>query len=169
LTHDLLRSSEQVGFESAWLAQAHSIFGQLGIREEEWDEYSITTHFDLYICPIEAHTYQEENIDIASNKPTLYLFVRPIPRLSDNETTWKSWAESAYFWSFDPFGREEMSESMSVSLGLPSCNIQMKLRSKSWDRCAYKLMERLQRFKGFDPTTTDYARSLGYPIMEIVG
>ncbi|EEB96084.1 hypothetical protein MPER_04841 [Moniliophthora perniciosa FA553] len=30
-------------------------------------------------------------------------------------------------------------------------------------------MERFQRYKGFDPNTTDYARSLGYPLIQVVG
>ncbi|KAI3613054.1 hypothetical protein WG66_001556 [Moniliophthora roreri] len=159
-----------IDVRTAWLAQAHSVFSQLGIREEEWEEYSLNTRFVLYFSPIQVHTYGEENTDIASNKPTPFLFVRPVPRLSDDETMWRSWAESAkYFWSFDPFGQKEMSESTRVSLGLPSFETQIEVQFTSWDCCAYKLMERLQIFKDFDPVTTDYARSLGYPILEAVG
>ncbi|KAI3621215.1 hypothetical protein WG66_014499 [Moniliophthora roreri] len=147
----------------AWLAQAHSIFSQLGIPEYEWGDYSITDRFYVQFRPIEVNTYQT-----ASNKPTPYLFVRPIPHLSDDKTTWRSWAESTYFWSFDRSGQEEMSESTRVSLGLPSFETEISVRYRYWDCEMYKLMERFQHFKGFDPTTTDYARSCGYPLMQVV-
>ncbi|ESK86064.1 hypothetical protein Moror_9378 [Moniliophthora roreri MCA 2997] len=161
LKYELFHDSERLGIWSVWLAQAHSIFSQLGIHEGKWEEYSITTRFEL------SFYYMAYRKKSASKKPT-YLFVRPIPRPSDNETTWRSWAKSVYFWSFDPFGREEISESKRISLGLPSFRIEIHLWYTSWNFNTYKVMERFQHFKGFDPTTTDYAHSLSYPIIQVV-
>ncbi|ESK87485.1 hypothetical protein Moror_11590 [Moniliophthora roreri MCA 2997] len=160
---------EHLDTESAWLVQAHSIFNQLGIHEDEWKDYSIINYFSVLFDPIKVRTYRAESTDTASNRPTSYFFVRPIPRLSDDETTWRSWVESTYFWSFDPSGQEEISESMRVSLGLPVLKTEINFGCRSWDVETYKVMERPQHFKGFDPKTTDFARSLGYPLMQVVG
>ncbi|KAI3621216.1 hypothetical protein WG66_014496 [Moniliophthora roreri] len=155
---------ERLDIESAWLAQAHSILSQLGIHEDEWEKYSIIEGLNPTL-----YTHEKENADITSNTHIPYLFVRPIPRLSDDETTWRSWAESTYFWSLDPSGQEEMSESTKVFLGLPSFKTRIDFRCKSWNIETYKVIKRYQGFKGFDPTTTDYARSLGYPLIQVVG
>ncbi|ESK87487.1 hypothetical protein Moror_11592 [Moniliophthora roreri MCA 2997] len=169
LKYELFHGSEQLDTESAWLAQAHSIFSQLGIHEDEREEYSITTGFCLSLWYTEAHTYREKNTNIALYKPALYLFVRPIPRLSDDETAWRSWADNTYFWSLVPSGHEEMSESTRVSLGLKSYKTEIHIRRGSWSFETYRVLERFQHFKRFDPKTTDYAHSLGYPLMQVVG
>uniref|UniRef100_A0A0W0FCD4 Uncharacterized protein n=1 Tax=Moniliophthora roreri TaxID=221103 RepID=A0A0W0FCD4_MONRR len=166
LQYRLFHGSEQLDIESVWLAQAHSIFSQLGVHEDEWEDYSIVDSFHLTLYP---YNYWRRKAGIASNKPTPYLFVRPIPRPSDDETTRRSRIESMYFWSLDPSGQEEMSESTKVSLGLPSFETTIEFWYKSWDFKTYKLIESFQRFKGFDPKATDYARSLGYPLLQVVG
>ncbi|KAI3621210.1 hypothetical protein WG66_014494 [Moniliophthora roreri] len=163
LTYKLFHGTEQLDIESAWLAQAHSIFSQLGVHEDEWKKYSIVDGFRLNLS-----TYRKRNVGIASNESDPYLFVRPIPRPSDDETTWRSWTESTYFWSLDPSGEEEMLESTRVSLGLPSFRPEINLWYKHWNFETYKVIEKYQRFKGFDPKTTDYARSLGYPLIQVV-
>ncbi|KAI3613160.1 hypothetical protein WG66_001548 [Moniliophthora roreri] len=99
----------------------------------------------------------------------VYLFVRTIPRLSNDEAIWRSWVESAkYFWSLDPSGREEMLESTRVSLGLPSFATNVQVSLYSWSLDAYKAIERLQLLNSFDPRTTDFARSLGYPLVQLM-
>ncbi|ESK87474.1 hypothetical protein Moror_11595 [Moniliophthora roreri MCA 2997] len=163
LTYKLFHGTEQLDIESAWLAQAHSIFSQLGVHEDEWKKYSIVDGFRLNLS-----TYRKRNVGIASNESDPYLFVQPIPRPSDDETTWRSWTESTYFWSLDPSGEEEMLESTRVSLGLPSFRPEINLWYKHWNFETYKVIEKYQRFKGFDPKTTDYARSLGYPLIQVV-
>ncbi|KAI3613158.1 hypothetical protein WG66_001599 [Moniliophthora roreri] len=167
LQYELFHGSERLGIRRAWLAQLHSVFHRLGIHEEEWEKYSLTTRFDLDFCCIEAHTGQHEN-DTVSNEPAPYLFVRCIPRPSDDEATWRSWAKRAkYFWSFDASGREEMSESTRVSLGLPSFTTKVVVRHCAWNLDVSKAIEGIHLSNGFDPKTTDLACSLGYPLMEV--
>uniref|UniRef100_A0A0W0FC42 Protein kinase domain-containing protein n=1 Tax=Moniliophthora roreri TaxID=221103 RepID=A0A0W0FC42_MONRR len=163
LQYRLFHGSEQLDIESVWFAQAHSIFGQLGVHEDEWDEYC---DFRLTLYP---YDYWKGNAGIVLTKPTPYLFVRPIPRPSDNETTWRSWAESTYFWSLDPSGQEEILESTRVSLELPDFEHNVELLYISWDLETYRAIGSFQHFKGFDPKTTDCARSLSYPLMQVVG
>ncbi|EEB89532.1 hypothetical protein MPER_12355 [Moniliophthora perniciosa FA553] len=154
----------------SWLVQAHSVFGQLGIHEEEWEGYSISTHLALELHSTEENACKQESTDTTSKTPTVYLFVQPIPRPSDDEMIWRSWAESAkYFWSVDHLGKEEMPESTRISLGIPSYRAKIEVWHQSWDVNAYKAIEKLHSSKGFDPKTTDFARSLGHPLMQVVG
>ncbi|ESK86073.1 hypothetical protein Moror_9371 [Moniliophthora roreri MCA 2997] len=162
-------NSQLMGIGRAWLTQAHSVFSRLGIHEEKWGDYSVITDFELRFDRTEARTYQQKDTDTASNTPIPYLFIRRIPCPSDDEATWNSWAESMYFWSFDPSGREEVEESTRVSLGLPSLTTKVGFDCQSWSLDTYKVIEKIHLFKGFDPITTDYTRSLGYPLMQVVG
>ncbi|KAI3621323.1 hypothetical protein WG66_014500 [Moniliophthora roreri] len=127
---------------------------------------AIVDSFRLTLYP---YDYWKGNAGIVLTKPTPYLFVRPIPRPSDNETTWRSWAESTYFWSLDPSGQEEILESTRVSLELPDFEHNVELLYISWDLETYRAIGSFQHFKGFDPKTTDCARSLSYPLMQVVG
>ncbi|ESK86071.1 hypothetical protein Moror_9369 [Moniliophthora roreri MCA 2997] len=153
-----------------WLAQAHSVFNQLGIHEEEWKEYSILGSFFLVFYPAKDNAYQQGMTDTALGSSPVYLFIRPVPCPSDDETVWQSWAESAkYFWSFDSSGQEEMLESTRISLGIPSFTAGIEVHRYSWNLEDYKAIEKLHISKGFDPETTDLAHSFGYPFMRIIG
>uniref|UniRef100_A0A0W0G747 Uncharacterized protein n=1 Tax=Moniliophthora roreri TaxID=221103 RepID=A0A0W0G747_MONRR len=165
LRYDLLHGNRPLDIWKPWLAQAHSVFSQLEIHEEEWEECSITHSFYLGFHRTERNTCQQ----VITDTP-VYLFIRSIPCPSDNEAIWRSWAKSAkYFWSFDPFGREEMLDSTRASLGLPSYVTDVGLCYYSWDLDIYKGIERIHFFKAFDPRTTVLAHSLGYPLWQIVG
>ncbi|KAI3614152.1 hypothetical protein WG66_000141 [Moniliophthora roreri] len=169
LTYRFLHNGE-LDMEKWWLAQAHRVFGQLGIPEEEWQEYSITTRFWLGLYPTKGNTCQQEYTNTMSGNPATYLFIQPISCVSEDGSIWGSRAESPeYFWSFDPSGQEEMSESTRASLGLPSFTTKIDLRWQTWDLGAYKAVEMMHLSKGFDPETTAFARSLGFPIVQPIG
>ncbi|KAG7087980.1 hypothetical protein E1B28_012020 [Marasmius oreades] len=61
-----------------------------------------------------------------------------------------------------------MTEYQRLSFRLPSIVPSVLLYTRSWDADAYDLLSAWQEKKGFDPTTTDFARSLGYPSMEVI-
>ncbi|ESK90994.1 hypothetical protein Moror_16392 [Moniliophthora roreri MCA 2997] len=150
-------------FTQSWLAQAHSIFGQLGIHKDDWEEYSLCRSFKLVLQRTEGKT------DTTALTFPVYLFIRPIPRPSDSETLWRSWMEgNKYFWSFDDLGNEEISAETRVSLGLPSFTSSILLNHLYWNHSAYEAMEWLHRHHGFNPRTTGLVRSLDYPVFETV-
>ncbi|ESK86068.1 hypothetical protein Moror_9366 [Moniliophthora roreri MCA 2997] len=169
LEYVLFYGNKELAIKASWLAQAHSVFTRLGIHKDEWEEYCILGHFDFKFYRTKENAYEQRNTDATLDKSTGYLFIRPVPRLSDDETIWMSWAESAkYFWSFDPSGQEEMSESTRKSLGLPSFTTGTLLVGRYWDLDIYNTVEQLQISKNLDPKTTELARSLGYPLMQVV-
>ncbi|ESK82017.1 hypothetical protein Moror_8409, partial [Moniliophthora roreri MCA 2997] len=83
---------------------------------------------------------------------------------------WRSWVEGTkYFWSSDPSGKEEVSEAMQVSLGLPSFTSTIEVLHSYWDQSVYEAIKMLHDYHHFDSTTTVLADSVGLTILEVVG
>ncbi|KAF9257166.1 hypothetical protein L218DRAFT_843579, partial [Marasmius fiardii PR-910] len=99
-----------------------------------------------------------------------YLILNPIPELSDGSpdiNTWMS-GRNLYYWSSDSDGESVMPENQCVSLGLPSFVPHVEYYTCTWNPGIYNLICEWQKAKGFDPTTADFARSLGYPVMDVI-
>uniref|UniRef100_A0A0W0G9T6 Uncharacterized protein n=1 Tax=Moniliophthora roreri TaxID=221103 RepID=A0A0W0G9T6_MONRR len=166
LYYDLL--GEWNEFAESWLSQAHNVFSQLGICEDEWGEYTILNMFWLNWECQKKHPMQN-NSDIPANKP-LYLFIQPIPRPSDSETIWNSWVMgSKYFWSFDSSGHQRMAEHLQVFLELPSFTCWIEVEHLWWNHSAYNVIQQLHVFKGLNPKTLSLTQSLNCSILEVVG
>ncbi|KAF9255015.1 hypothetical protein L218DRAFT_842958, partial [Marasmius fiardii PR-910] len=77
-----------------------------------------------------------------------------------------------HFWSFDAEGRTLISKRKCRFLGLPARRLHYdqyeQPRSMSWPTSTYRKIHQWQLDRGFDPTTTDFARYLGYPEWDIV-
>ncbi|KAJ8079959.1 hypothetical protein PM082_016784 [Marasmius tenuissimus] len=161
----------RISHHEAWLSQAVYVFNVLGVPREEWEGYTLgDTIMDLYLFSHRGNT--QVPLD-AQLKPPCYLFVLPPPRLPDTTPDVASWlqapAESLYYWSLDPNGDSVMPETQRVALGLPLYyqNV-IPLELGQWKAEVYDLVRQWQEAKGFDPATTDFARSMGYPIVEIL-
>uniref|UniRef100_A0A0W0G5L0 Uncharacterized protein n=2 Tax=Moniliophthora roreri TaxID=221103 RepID=A0A0W0G5L0_MONRR len=158
---------------SLWSTQAHRVFTQLGIDEDEWDKYSVYARLDLTFKCKRQHPMPQENTSITSGSSgagPVYLFIQPIPQPSENKEVWRSWAEGTkYFWSSDPSGKEEMSEAMQLSLGLPSFTSEVRFLYAYWDQSVYEAIKMIHHYHHFDPSTIDLAGLFGYSILEVVG
>ncbi|KAI3613698.1 hypothetical protein WG66_013624 [Moniliophthora roreri] len=160
-------------FPHSWMTQAHRIFTQLCIDEDKWEEYGMHDAFCLlFKCKIQNSIPYETTsttFKLGGAAP-VYLFIRPIPQPSVNDKTWSSWAQGAkYFWSSDPFGKEEMSEAMQLPLALPSFTCEIVVCQQYWHQSAYDAIRMLHCYHYFDLSTTDLASSVGFPILEVVG
>ncbi|KAK1219299.1 hypothetical protein PQX77_017988 [Marasmius sp. AFHP31] len=137
----------------AWIAQAWSIFGARGISmEEDLSVYHIVfPHAELsgYLSYFPARQQSRQPI---------YLFVRPLPfDLHRGDTS------SVHFWSFDEDGQSPLSHNLCLDFGLPTTfDTYQVSESYSWSNDAYDSLRQYQLLRGFDPSTTDFARSLGY-------
>ncbi|KAL0058960.1 hypothetical protein AAF712_014327 [Marasmius tenuissimus] len=112
-------------------------------------------------------------VEAQFNLNECYLFVLPPPQLPDTAPDVAAWlrasAESLYYWSLDPTGDSVMPETQRVALHLPSFYQSIHpLEPTHWTVEVYDLVRQWQEAQGFDPTTTDFARSLCYPILEIL-
>ncbi|KAL0566181.1 hypothetical protein V5O48_015836 [Marasmius crinis-equi] len=97
-------------------------------------------------------------------------------------------SKSLHYWSLDESGRTPLGAVECYYFGLPrrfrpsqplveGYHTPKAHRPKSkhhyslqysWDKKAYKAIREYQVARGFDPTTSDFARHLGYPIYKVV-
>ncbi|ESK83527.1 hypothetical protein Moror_4849, partial [Moniliophthora roreri MCA 2997] len=128
---------KKYGFLSKpWLARVADIIRQLGIHmRDEWMEYSILNGpFWLSFRRKIGHTWRQLNTHKQDASP-VYLFVRRIPELSDDETFWKSWVKGRkYYWSSHPSGLQKMSEAAQASSGLPTFASMIAVAHSYWRR-----------------------------------
>ncbi|KAK1219691.1 hypothetical protein PQX77_017586 [Marasmius sp. AFHP31] len=122
------------------------------------------------------HTYRpfdcSQCVDTQINAPECYLFVLPPPQLPDTSPDLAAWrrtpAERLCYWSLDPTGDSKMPEAQRIALDLPSFHQRIfPLKHAHWKAEVYDLARQWQEVQGFDPTTTDFTRSMGFPILEI--
>ncbi|KAK7046086.1 hypothetical protein VNI00_007081 [Paramarasmius palmivorus] len=146
-----------------WLSQAHNIFSQLQVPEDDWKRHLIFSgniRLTLEICPTK---------DISPEYPSLAqfcLFVRPVPLTSSGTIDLEAWMKGdLFYWSFDPTGPTTLAATENCSP--PELKPQYSIVYKRWNHRIYDAVRRWQEFKGFDPATTAFAQSLGHPIMEI--
>ncbi|KAG7087984.1 hypothetical protein E1B28_012023 [Marasmius oreades] len=158
----------------AWLSQARSIFSTLNIPKGEWADYQLMHSIDLHLH-FEFSDYEvEDDFDsaptVVDNHQTddCYLFLHPPPCFPDGFRDIHAWRKDFYYYSLDPDGKSVMTEYQRLSFRLPSIVPAVLVSTRSWDADAYDLLSAWQKKKGFDPTTTDFARSLGYPSMEVM-
>ncbi|KAL0571203.1 hypothetical protein V5O48_008453 [Marasmius crinis-equi] len=150
-----------------WLTQACHIFEKSGIPREKWKDYVLFgDRIDLSLIP---RVEDRHNDRASSLGQPCYLFVLPPPQLPDATPDLYNWyqQENVYCWSFDPDGNSILSPEQSRALGLPSFTRDVLFPSACWKPEVYDLIRLWQKAKGFDPTTTDFARSMGYPILEV--
>ncbi|KAK1215339.1 hypothetical protein PQX77_022064 [Marasmius sp. AFHP31] len=102
--------------------------------------------------------------------PPCYLFILPPPQLPDCAPDIETWlrGDNLYYYSYDPEGGSAITEQERLSPRLPSFTSEVCANYAHWDTEIYDFMERWQRAKGFNYSTTDYAESLGLPILEAI-
>ncbi|KAG7087999.1 hypothetical protein E1B28_012038 [Marasmius oreades] len=152
-----------------WLSQSCSIFSTMNIPRHEWSDCTLLGQIwlDLIIDDTELDCIASDMIphDLETQ---YYLFVLPPPQNINNSPDVITWmlGKDLYYWSSDPNGQTVMPESQRVSLGLPSPIPEAWGTYETWSAETYDLMRAWQEAKGFDPSTTDFARSLGHTILE---
>ncbi|KAK1215696.1 hypothetical protein PQX77_021701 [Marasmius sp. AFHP31] len=140
--------------KEAWMTQAWSVFGARGISmEEDMSVYHLlfpraSLSGDLQYSPARQRSRQ-----------LIYLFVQPPPfDLDDGRTS------SIHFWSFDEDGQSPLSYNLCQEFGLPTMLrlFRSSSFSYSWSNEVYDSLHQYQLLRGFDPSFTDFAQSLGF-------
>ncbi|KAI3606049.1 hypothetical protein WG66_003936 [Moniliophthora roreri] len=148
-----------------WLAQASRVFNALPapVRLEDY--------FTLSMPAITLESISQKKLPPPPK--TLYLFVYPLPYpLTDRGLEiWRN--GRTHFWSFDEAGKIEFpeydwfAECFGVYALAPNIHERVE-RAHSWSSYVYDALHDWQIARGFNPKTTDFARSLGYPDLEIL-
>ncbi|KAJ8092455.1 hypothetical protein PM082_023708 [Marasmius tenuissimus] len=139
----------------AWVSAALSIFHALGISLE--GNLSV---FNLVVpqalCSVTISD-SSDSIELRQRQP-IYLFIHPhLP--DDGEHS------LFHYWSFHESGQPPLSPDDCHTLGIPIALTYSKyFKSLSWPTDPYKLLRQYLVPRGFDPTTTDFARHLGYDV-----
>ncbi|KAF9257154.1 hypothetical protein L218DRAFT_134024 [Marasmius fiardii PR-910] len=156
----------------SWLSQSYHIFNMLDIPKEEWPGCGYHYAVELYLeQPSFPGCNRDGDFDsLAADQTPCYLFLFPPPQIHDGSPDVDAWTSgrNLYYYSFDPDGQSALSDSQRVSLGLPSFITDAVQSASGWSSDVYELIRAWQEVKGFNPNTTDFARSLGLPIMEVM-
>ncbi|KAK1223388.1 hypothetical protein PQX77_013741, partial [Marasmius sp. AFHP31] len=142
--------------DRAWLSQASSVFYARGVSFE-----GDLMDFKL----VRPRAWLDGYLDNSPSKcrqrrqQPIYLFLHPPPFDFCNGYT-----SSLHHWSFQEDGQSQLSLETCHNLGLP---IDLHLdvfgsNTFSWSTNHHKSLHHYQVLRGFDPTTTDFARHLGY-------
>ncbi|KAK7060725.1 hypothetical protein VNI00_000456 [Paramarasmius palmivorus] len=137
--------------DSAMIWQLHRINRSKVPALIFYDEWLPMAHF----CPNEANIFTIMYAQLLA----------PLTRLSEVE----DWLNSKpFFWSFDENGTTHIPESTCAQLGLPTLTLSEPagVRFELWPKYTYDAVYKWQVAKGFDPSTLDFARSLGVPIFD---
>ncbi|KAI3616933.1 hypothetical protein WG66_004164 [Moniliophthora roreri] len=164
-------------FEKGWLAQSSRVFDAIEVAEGKEDFFSVQPpHLEIRSSRrrTASRTLHNEHSSKEIPPTLIYLFLHPLP-MSVTEFVW--WMDGHfYFWSFDKTGQSRMSREECERWGLPvltvsalfevkKCNL---LELHSWSTHIYTTLRDWQKARGFDPTTSDWARDMGLPEVEIL-
>ncbi|KAK1235505.1 hypothetical protein PQX77_001263 [Marasmius sp. AFHP31] len=142
--------------EEAWLCQALGVFHAQGIGlDDDLSVYALVRHNSS----VQGDLSRDQiHLQRRSQQP-IYLFLHPPP---PNQPVGKT--SSLHFWSLHENGQKPLPPDICNNLGLPTTLIYREFghRSYSWPTKFYKQLDEYQRLCGFDPTTTDFARHLGW-------
>ncbi|ESK86046.1 hypothetical protein Moror_9382 [Moniliophthora roreri MCA 2997] len=165
-------------FWEGWLSQSPRGFNAVDVTEGKENFVIVDPPF-LEIRstrhPANFHTLRNDEHLIEETPPTpIYLFLHPLPMSVSELVLWIE--RRPYFWSLDKTGQSWMSEEECDRWGLPVLTPQVNyfssdtsVRLRSWPTYVYAGLRDWQKARGFDPTTSDWARELGYPELEVVG
>ncbi|KAK7024152.1 hypothetical protein VNI00_016530, partial [Paramarasmius palmivorus] len=105
------------------------------------------------------------------DRPPIYLFIYPPLSISEF-VSWGKGHTQAHFWSLDENGQSEMSKEECRRWEVPELRGSTKWGNmclSSWPTHIYTTLHKWQVACSFDPTTANWAQSLGYPEFEIIG
>ncbi|KAJ7064443.1 hypothetical protein C8F01DRAFT_1353716, partial [Mycena amicta] len=123
---------------------------------------NIQDHFDSYV--IVGFPWVHVKCSVPQDIPTGYLFLCYPYRALGNEVS----EEDIAYWSLDPMGYIRLSTQEARARGFPNLAISKGFNRYSWNASVYEEIRTLQIAKGFDPDSQDMARSLGYPLFELI-
>ncbi|EEB91531.1 hypothetical protein MPER_10091 [Moniliophthora perniciosa FA553] len=140
-------------FRMWWLSQSSRVFDAIGVTEGKGDFFTVGSswlHIRSTRFPTASHALRNDEHPTKEMPPTpIYLFLHPLPMS----------------------GQSRMSEVECERWELPvlTLSIPNGVWLYSWPTYVYTGLRDWQKARGFHPTTSDWARHMGFPEWEIVG
>ncbi|KAL0566066.1 hypothetical protein V5O48_015950 [Marasmius crinis-equi] len=147
----------------AWMSQALSVFHALGVSlDDNLKNFELIVP-DLYL---RGEVFYSEH---TRRQQPIHLFIRRLSPSTPSTPSDRYRTSALHYWSFDPTGRHPLSAETCNQLGLPT---ELSLwvyppHQDHWDNESYRRIHEYQLARGFDPTTNDFARHLGYPTYSV--
>ncbi|THV00159.1 hypothetical protein K435DRAFT_586489, partial [Dendrothele bispora CBS 962.96] len=103
----------------------------------------------------------------------IFMFITPVslnqcPESGSTEVSWGQHGENYYFWSFDPDGSTQISQRVCDLIGLPKHKVEIGVGSLCCFNHQFKAIQQVQKFFGYDPSTQDFAKACGLPLIEVI-
>ncbi|KAG7096492.1 hypothetical protein E1B28_003922 [Marasmius oreades] len=163
-TSPMLAVSDLADDSMAWLSQASSVFHKLGSSSLNEDLSSYK-----FVGPaIVLRGSVEESVQIRHPQSLpIYFDLHPLPLFPLLEP---GLTVSPHSWSFDEHGQTSIPEDECEYLGLPTKILVTRSTNYKvfWPTETYNLIRQWQIARGFDPTTTEFARYLGFPALDVI-
>ncbi|KAJ8089544.1 hypothetical protein PM082_014800 [Marasmius tenuissimus] len=143
------------GAEKAWLSQPWSVFHAWGVLLED-DREGFTLVFPC--AWLVGHLDDSPSKCQLRRQQPIFLFIYPPPpNLPYGKTS------STHHWSLHEDGQPQLSPELCRDLSLPDqLDFEIRFFARSWSTDNYKLIRQYQTLRGFDPTTANFARHVGY-------
>jgi hypothetical protein len=164
----------------AWLSQAHHVFSTYpisGSKENFGKNSKPKHHLDCSLhCIINPVLLDEFQLVLtlrswepySESAKDIFLFAA-IPCLVESfdlKDTFLEWGENGvfYYWSFDPTGAQRLLAEDAELLHLPIFSAY--LYPNNIPDLTYHIIHTYQKYKGYDPSTIDYAVDHGWPLLD---
>ncbi|THU81785.1 hypothetical protein K435DRAFT_600181, partial [Dendrothele bispora CBS 962.96] len=103
----------------------------------------------------------------------IYMFIAPVilnqcPESYSTEVSCGEHGENSYFWSFYPDGSTQISQRVCDLIGLPKYKVEMYPSQKFCFDYQFQAIQQVQKFFGYDPSTQDFAKACGLPLIEVI-
>ncbi|KAJ7062245.1 hypothetical protein C8F01DRAFT_1284711 [Mycena amicta] len=140
-----------------WLTQANYVFDRLKI-ESTFEDYAMIE----MVCYI-----LDKDPGFEREIPPGYLFLCPVTDLQSDKPGQSQSLDDAAYWSLDPMGANRMSAEEAEAAGFPRLCCTVAVEVCNWDDTVYIGLRTFHTGKGFDPSSQDLARHLGYQLYEV--
>ncbi|THV00144.1 hypothetical protein K435DRAFT_466209 [Dendrothele bispora CBS 962.96] len=154
---------------SAWLCQGMFYDNATGGDTSDLEHYGVTTEVRIYLIPDIGTAVLHPNI-IPQN---IFMFIAPVsliqfPESGSTEVSWGEHEENYYFWSFDLDGSTQISQRVCDLIGLPKYKVEIRPWAFSCLDYQSQAIQQVQKFFGYDPSTQDFAKACGLPLIEVI-
>ncbi|THU87447.1 hypothetical protein K435DRAFT_341914 [Dendrothele bispora CBS 962.96] len=152
---------------SAWSFQGMFVANATGGETSDLEKYGVITEVKISLMPDIGTEVLHPNI-IPKN---IFMFIAPVSlkqclESGSTEVSWGEHEEDYYFWSFDPDGVNRISQRVCDLIGLPRYRVEIKSLELSCPNYQFQAIQQVQKFFGYDPSTQDFAKACGLPLIE---
>ncbi|THU81685.1 hypothetical protein K435DRAFT_469882 [Dendrothele bispora CBS 962.96] len=152
----------------AWLCQGMFVANSTGGDISYLEQCDVTTRVEISLMPDVGTAVLHPNI-IPKN---IFMFIAPVslkqcPESGLTEVSWGEHGENYYYWSFDPDGSTQISQRVCDFIGLPKYKVEIHHSKYSCSNYQFQAIQQVQKFFGYDPSTQDFAKACGLPLIEI--